>query len=355
MRMLARHYLREFLKLFFLASTGLALIMSVLSLIQRIDSFLPHDPSVGNLAYYTLLVLPGNFLYLMPVSALLCSLYTIGRAARNREITAVMAAGGRVRRLLLPFLAVGAVLSLSGFVLEELVVPLTSKAARELRGSMSGKSTPSTYQGGIMWLRAKDGSLVKIDFYIEEEDAFKGMSIFRTGEGRLREIIQAKEARYLKHKNTWVLHDVTAYDTETGEIVQREDSEYAALGSPSVLREEVRKPYELGIFELYRYLKRLKAAGFKNIRLPVELQSKLAYPFVNLLMVVLGVSIAARRNLSGLVAAAIGLLITLAYWFGFTMLLSLGYAGVLNPVVAAWLMPVVLGSLSAYLFTNIPE
>lgn len=356
MKLLSRHYIKEFFKLFSLTGTGLAVVLSVLDLIERIGSFLPHDPSVKNLAHYAALVFPGYFLYLMPVAALLCSLYTVGHAARNREITAVMAAGGRVKRLLVPFLVTGAALSLAGFVLEELLVPATAKKARELKSSIRNRATlPSHYKDGVMWLRAGDGSLVKIDFYIQDEDVFRGMSVFRTVEGRLGEIVLADEARYLSNKKTWVLRGVRVFDTATGAVTRQDELKYPALGSPSVLREKVRKPYELGIFELWRYLERLEKAGFKNPRLSVELQSKIAYPLVNLFMVVLGVSIAGRRNIGGLAATAIGLLITLVYWFGFTMLVSLGYAGIIPPAAAAWLMPAAFGGFSAYLFKRIPE
>jgi lipopolysaccharide export LptBFGC system permease protein LptF len=37
------------------------------------------------------------------------------------------------------------------------------------------------------------------------------------------------------------------------------------------------------------------------------------------------------------------------------MMLSLGYAGVVPPVVSAWLLPVVFGISSVYLFNRIQE
>jgi lipopolysaccharide export system permease protein len=63
-----------------------------------------------------------------------------------------------------------------------------------------------------------------------------------------------------------------------------------------------------------------------------------------------------RINLGGgLFSAGLGLLLSLCYWFGFTLSLSLGYAGILPPVLAAWIVPLVFGSAAVYLFAKMPE
>jgi lipopolysaccharide export system permease protein len=353
---LRRYYIKEFLRIFAITGLGLAAVMSAIELIRHLDEFMLHGPTAWELLRFAALLFPRYFLYLMPVAALLCSLYTVGTASRRGEIVAVMASGGRVKRLLVPFVLMGAGLSLMGFVLEEMVVPGCSESARELRGSIRGIPATSTFQSdGAIWLRAEDGSLVKIDFYLEEQGSFKGMSIFRVSGGLLNEIIQAEEARYLPAEKSWVLGGVDIYGLQSGEIQSMDEMRYLRLGSPGILEEEARKPYELGIFELSRYLKRLKQAGFKNLRLSVEMQSKLSYPLVSLFMVVLGVSVAARRTLGGLVATATGLLISVAYWFGYTMMLSLGYTGIVPPVVSAWLLPIMFGAASVFLYSKIPE
>jgi lipopolysaccharide export LptBFGC system permease protein LptF len=43
------------------------------------------------------------------------------------------------------------------------------------------------------------------------------------------------------------------------------------------------------------------------------------------------------------------------YWLAYTAALSLGYAGILPPVISAWLVPLAFGAVSVYLFTTIPE
>jgi lipopolysaccharide export system permease protein len=190
---------------------------------------------------------------------------------------------------------------------------------------------------------------------MEETNSFRQMRIFSTGEGRIDMIATAGEAAYSTREGTWILKNVRKYQIETGNVEVLDELRYPYLGSPEVFKEEARKPYEMGIMELRRYLARLEEAGFKNLRLTVEMNSKISYPLVSLFMVLLGISFPSRRSIGGLVATAIGLVVSLLYWFGYTMSLSLGYAGVLPPLLAAWAMPLIFCSVSLVLFSKIPE
>ena len=335
---------------------GLALILALLDLVRSIEDLIPYKPPLLDIVYYGLLGFPLYFLHLMPVSALMCSLYTVGQATRSRETMAVMAAGGRLKRLLVPFVIAGVLLSMLGFILGEFIVPACSQRARELKNSITHKTdVPSVLGDGKVWMRAKDGSVVKADLYIEEDDSFRGMSIFRIGKEGLQEILRADEARYQSRENTWVLKNVKRYDAKTGEVKTDREVQFPLLISLDVFREESKKPHEMGFMELNKYLGRLEDAGFRNMKLKVEMNSKISYPLVSLFMVVLGISFAAKKSMGGLIATAVGLLVSILYWLGYTMALSLGYAGILHPFLAAWAMPLSFGAVSAWLFRKIPE
>jgi len=61
MMLIQRHYLKEFLKLFAILAAGLSLTFSLFALIQRLDDFMPQDPSLASLAGYALLKLVVYF------------------------------------------------------------------------------------------------------------------------------------------------------------------------------------------------------------------------------------------------------------------------------------------------------
>ncbi len=354
--LLHRQYIREFLLMLVIVVMGLAVVTSMFEGMDKIGDFERFDPSVSQMFMYWVYTLPLYVLYLLPMGTLVSGMFTIGHASRNRELVAYMAAGGRLKLLLVPFVAMGALISLLAFFMSEVVVPASSRMVVKIEESIkSGNKLTVRRVKGVTWLRAEDGSIVKIDLYVPDKDFYKGFTVFSTDDNRITSVISADRARYNEDEEAWYLQNVSDYRPATGEMKFKRQMIWSALGSPAVFSGKPKKPYEMTLFELRDYTRRLKETGFVNLRLNVEMHSKLSYPFINLIVLVLGVSFAAKRNIGGLFAATFSLIITLAYWFGYTILLSMGYAGIVPPLLAVWSMPVAFGALSAWLFTQVPE
>lgn len=354
MKIIQRLYLKDFFRLLMLITSGLSLIFSLIDLIGKIDNFTGPKTSVWSLAIYAILRMPGFLLYLLPMSVLICSLFTFSQASRRHEIAAIKAAGGRLKTLFSPFIATGILLSIFAFVTNEVIVPDFSKKASGLQNRLEGKEKKSAFSNGALWLKSKDGSPVKIDLYVAEKKVARGVSIFISGSDFLKEQIISQEAFW--NGTTWILHNVTKYHVSTGEIEKVTSMEYADLESPDLFAEELKTPDEMGIYELYGYMQRLKHAGFNNLKLMVDLNSKISFPLINIFMMLLGIALSLRsKKGGGLVAAGLGLLISLIYWLGYTFSLSIGYAGIMSPVLAAWIIPLLFGTLAIYLFLKTPE
>ncbi|GAB4489225.1 MAG: LPS export ABC transporter permease LptG [Thermodesulfovibrionales bacterium] len=354
MRIVRRLYLKDFFRLLVLITLGLAFIFSLIEMIGRLDDFGTGRGAFAKLVLYTAFTIPKFLLYLLPMSVLVCSLFTFSQAFRRGEITAIRAAGGQLRKLALPFVTAGVLLSLFSFVIGEFLVPDFGTRAADLKAGMEGKGRQALYKEGVIWLKAKDGSPVRIDFYAPEEKTAKGMTIFLFGNEFLKATIAAQTAVW--NGSAWKLTGVVKSDFETGVTKKFSSMAYADLDSPDVFTSDLKSPNEMGIVELSRYIKRLKNAGFSNTKLSVDLQSKISFPLINAFMMLLGLSLAMRgRMTGGLVTAGLGLLISLFYWLGYTFTLSLGYAGILPALAAAWITPCAFGGLALYLFKQMPE
>src|SRR4030042_699489 len=358
MLILQRYYLKEFLKLLVLIGTGLALIFSILELIEKIDEFMPNRPSLVNLSMYAFFNFPKYLLYLLPAAVLICSLFVFSHASRNREFVAIKATGGSLKKLFYPFILLGVLLSLLAFVIGEVVAPDFSRRANEIKKILKKKDKNIKFEDGTLWLRGTNGSPVRIELYIPDKKLAKEVSIFIFEKDYLKERIEAEEAKWEGSESSdgkWVLKNIIIYDIEGGKINRIQEMEYPYLESPYFFSEGIRKPEEMGIFELYRYTERLKRSGFKNNKLIVDFNAKVSYPFINFFMILLGISLSLRSNIGGgLFAAGLGLLISTIYWFTYTMMLSMGFAGVLPPIIAAWIVPLIFGIVAVYLFRNIP-
>jgi lipopolysaccharide export system permease protein len=222
-----------------------------------------------------------------------------------------------------------------------------------------GKVEKVTVVEGSTWLRGTDGSIVRIALYVPEKKLARGMSIFLRGENGLDRRIEAEEAQWIESpggKGQWRLSKVLSYNFERGSVESVEEMGYPYLESPTLFERGIRKPEEMGITELARYIGKLNAAGIKDTRLIVDYQVKISYPFMNVFMMVLGLALSGmRRTGGGLFAAGIGISLSFTYWLLYTFMLSMGYARVIPPVVAPWIVPVLFAIIAACVFLRVPE
>ena len=366
MKIIQRHYTKEFFKLLGIIALGLALIFSISDLIGKIDDFMPARPSICKLISYTLLNLPKYLLYLQPVALLISSLFIFSQASRNKELVAIRAAGGRLKALFYPFIISGILLSVFAFIIGEVIIPDFSKRSDELIATLKKKDERTIFKEGALWLKGTDGSLVRIELYIVEKRLARGVSIFISEGDLLTKRIEAEEAEWVEAQNSrskkqgsesvWRLKKVTVYDIQGENISHIPEMDCPYLEPPDFFTEGIKKPEEMGIGELYRYAKRLEEAGFRNTKLIVDLNSRCSYPLANFFMILLGISLSLRSQVGGgLFAAGLGLFISLIYWLGYTLMLSMGYAGIAPPLLSVWAMPLLFGTAAVYLFRKIPE
>lgn len=348
MKLVQRYYLKEFLKAFSIISFGFSVMLASIELTDNLD-ILAYK-TLPNLIIYLLNTIPQFLVYTMPMAALFGSLFVVGQSMRTKEAIAVMAAGGRLRNLFMPLAITGAVLSVFNFAASEFIAPAGLRQAR----AMTVQTDKSAfYSKGTLWFRANDGSLVRFSLYSKMQGSAKGVSIFRLSGGSLSERLEAAEA--FNRENQWILEDVKTYDLLQGKVWYQKELVLEDLVPNKVLEKEGLNPQEMALGELKEYSKRLEQAGIKNLKLSVDMNSRLSYPFVNFFMVLLGISLSLRSGLGGLASTSIGVGVSLLYWFSYTMALSIGYAGIFPPMIAAWLVPLVFAAASIWLFFRVRE
>ncbi len=108
------------------------------------------------------------------------------------------------------------------------------------------------------------------------------------------------------------------------------------------------------IHQLYDYITRFSNSGatkaLNNLR--VDLHSKIAYPFSNIVIILVGLPIAlmtGRRK--ALTFSSLGIAVAIGFLFYVfnAVGIALGKSGTLEPIVAAWIAPVVFLTLALFL------
>jgi lipopolysaccharide export LptBFGC system permease protein LptF len=164
-------------------------------------------------------------------------------------------------------------------------------------------------------------------------------------------------------ENGWQRTWTSAPGEDLQEDFRKEDlrkvdvSTFAELNEPPpYFKKEVLQPSEMNYDELRRYIYDLQQGGFDVVRLRVQLQKKIAFPLITLVMAVLAVPFALsggrRGALSGVVVA---LVIGVTYVLTSSLFEAMGNVSQLPPLIAAWSPDLIFGLAGGYLTMKTPS
>src|SRR5213596_3902145 len=133
MTTLDRYVLREWAKVFFLATFGFPLLVFVIDLVDNLDKYLARGVSKQHLALSYLYYVPETVTLVFPVAVLFAVVFTVGALGRHAELTAAKASGISFHRLVRPLFLAAVAAFILGLVLGELA-PATSARSAHLLG-----------------------------------------------------------------------------------------------------------------------------------------------------------------------------------------------------------------------------
>ena len=108
--------------------------------------------------------------------------------------------------------------------------------------------------------------------------------------------------------------------------------------------------------ELRTYIRDLQQSGFDVVRLRVQLQKKLAFPLITLVMAVLAIPFSLSAGKRGaLTGVAVALLIGVVYWITSALFEAMGNVNQLPAILAAWSPDIIFGMAGAYLVLKTPS
>ncbi len=349
-----RYILRQYLVPLSYIAGSFCLMYVVLDLFDRFPDFVQAQVSALSVAHfygYYLFAVNGFVPFIvvvLPIALLLAALYTLTQFARHNELTAMLASGVSVRRLMFPFLLVGFCASVFCAVSQETLGPKATRWVSEFHRKISGRDSGS---GEIMRDYFYHTGITHRQWQIKEFDKrhaakMVGVKISQErDDGSLAVEYVADRAEYLD--GSWWFYGLQQRSyNEIGdplgpitppEEAPREIPEFTE--SPAEFLAEIEKTDFLSSFEMIRYLEsRPNLQGLARARREVDIHSRLAMPWSCMVMILLSLPATAggvRRPAMRSVAFG------LAALFGFYFLLNagmiLGKRGIIEPWVAGWL------------------
>jgi lipopolysaccharide export system permease protein len=359
-RIIDRYVFVEAVGLYMLGFTGFLAFLLINKLFLEADDILNPAMPGWAIVKITLLDAPYFANWSFPVAILFSTLMSMGRLAKDNELTAFFTNGISLYRLFIPFLFLSSASVLLAFSVQEYLVTKAASVQEALR-----KANPT--------LRDQDG---EPDPFITRLDngEFIAAKVFDKDQGRLVNVVYDDWMR----ENGTDLY-VSMYGSVAGDFLQlgmradnpayvydqmtpeglysgRTEEPVAQVNLHVDLKTQMtqmKTPQELTQTELAEQSKLKKQRGENPAEDLTDFHLKFSGPFASLAfaLVAMPLSLRAPRDerLLGLVFCFI---LVLAYYTIFFVSKLMGYNGILPPWLAAWMMNIIFGFISFSIFVT---
>lgn len=361
MTILFRYILREYSKIFSMCFAGLMTIYLVIDFFEKIRRFLRYDSGAGPILIYFALKIPAIAFQVVPFAVLVATLLTLGLLARSNEITALRSCGISLLWMTSPFLLFASFMSVILLAFSSSIIPIASEKAEEVRlVHIEKKPVPLAVKPIQPWARIGTGTLMQIRTIDAGGETIRGIRLFHFNQAfHLDQLVEAQLAQY--SAGHWTLVNGTRrqfrpdHATELGVFSEQpvsiplipDDFSTSLTGNSETMT----------FREIRNYVSRLQPEGTPFSRLLTDYYSRLAFPLVTVIMVLVGIALGLRRSgvRGGTMAAGIGqaFIIGFCYWTTHSISIALGRGGALAPMLAGWMANILFASFGLYLLLKV--
>ncbi len=363
---LDEYVIRQFLSVLTMVLTAFVMLMLVFTFFELLGDIIRNQTPFIIVGEYLFNLMPSMIYIITPLSVLIAVLVVFGGLNRTNELTAMKATGISLYRIIVPILVIASILSISLFLFDEVYLPAANRRQEALHNVIKGKPAQTYLRPDRKWMFGmqqthKPGRIFYYEFFDPDNNRFANITVFEFDPATfsLSRRIFAAGAHWDPQIHRWIFEHgwqrnfdgeaVTSYQTfdvsTFPEIVEQ----------PQYFKKETRPSQEMSFNELQRYIRDLRQSGLDTMRLRVQLNRKLAYPLITLVMAVLAIpfalSMGKRGSLAG-IGVAIGMAI--AYMFVDGMFEAMGNVNMLPAFLAAWSPDVLFGLAGSYLLLRTP-
>lgn len=355
---LDQYILKKYLFIFFILTFSLLAISVIVTFFERIDNVYEHNQPLSLFLNYIWFRFPEFIHFILPVNALTASLLCLGFLTKSNEITAMKACGISIYRVILPILIIGLGVSFCSFYLQENVLPYSNKKVEELWNKIN-KNPPRSYTHlDRRWVMGKDKQRIYHYNYFDPSNAvFNKLFIYEFNEHSW----SLKKRFYFKkgvlENSTLTLNNGWYREFSENipvEFRREKEMRITIKENKKYFIKERKEPEQMNYGELKRYIQDLEEKGFETLKFRVDLNYKLSFPLVSLIMTLLGIPFAFSMGKRGaLVGLGVSIAIAMLYWGAVGVFKSFGYMNYLSPFLAAWGPNLIFGGIALYLLFNI--
>ncbi len=286
MAVLRKYLFREIaLSTVFILAALLALF-GLLDLIGELADVGKQNYRLPTALAFVALSLPGHVYELMPIAALIGTLFALGQLSASSEYAVMRVSGVSAAGMVGMLLRVGTGFAIVTFVFGEFIAPPADQLAQRLRIKATQNLVAQEFRSGL-WVR-DSGNFINVA-QVTADAGLRNIKVFEFGDDfRLRAIRHAQSGEY-QGANRWRLKEVTETNFEDHKVAVRRiaEQEWLSVLSPDILSVLLVVPEQMSVWNLYQFIRYLQENQQQTRRHEIALWTKLSYPFAVWVMMLL--------------------------------------------------------------------
>lgn len=348
MILLNRYILAQFARTFFIVAAAFISIYILVDFFEKIDNFMESGKSMGLVFKFFLLSIPFIVDMLGPILILLSGVITLGMLSNNKELTAMMASGIHLRKIVKPIL-IGSIISTILFLaMAQWVLPRTIAATNTIwYEDVRGMVPLGIFRNGRYYYKGMEGFYSFARPY-PDKNLFLYFSYSSWDKDhRLETLIAADKAVWDKKgwhlTNGQIQRNINPNDYRTTLFTKKS---FDFPESPEFFFVPKYQSAELSLTELFQATQEQKTASETAVA-ETNFYSRLSYTLLGIPLLFLGLPILLLsykkwgKDLSVAIPASCG--IAFVAWGIWGALQSLARVGYLSPLLAAMLIHIIFG------------
>jgi LPS export ABC transporter permease LptG/LPS export ABC transporter permease LptF len=346
-RYVSRLYLRV-IGLSFLALLGLFYISTFIDASDKLFKGVATSSMVMQLLVYKT---PQFIYFVIPIAALLSVLVTFGTLSRTSELTVIKACGVSLYRVAVPVVVLSLCWSAALFALDQEILARANRRAGAIDDTIRGRPPKTFSPLNRRWVIGRDGSIYHYGFFDPRSKTLSSLTAYRLAGNKWR-LASETFASTAQYRDGWIgLNGWTQDFPESGPKRWRRFAQQPlTLEPPDYFATEIADSEMMTAAQLRRSIAELSQSGFNYMPQAVELQRKVAFPFVTFVMTLLAVPFGVTTGRRGaLYGIGLGIVIALSYWLVMSVFIAIGKTGLLPPALAAWTPNILVSACAVYL------
>ncbi len=259
---------------------------------------------------------------------------------KNNELLAIKSSGISTSYIVMPAVFTGVSLAVLMFFIGETVVPPTMSRANHIKYSVIKKNRNVYAVRENIWIKG-DGSISHFKYFDPVDKTIAGITItFLDRNFRIYKRVDANNGKF--QNGQWILSGVLEQNFDKkiqGFVIKEYEQKVMDLQlEPDDLKAVVKKSDEMDCRELIAHINKIQSEGYDATTYKVDLFGKTAFPFICVIMSIIGAAAGMRRFVKENLAfgITIGIVASFLYWIVYGFSTSLGYARMLPPFISAW-------------------